>query len=233
MKLPNSSAIEKALAANDSAAIEAMLDKGLAANWRDDDGNTLLHHAARMGDTLFTDKLLAKGALANTRNAQLETPAEIASQWGHDALAQQLRARAFAQKQAAPVAPLEFKTLQDIRDLSASTGADQFHFLARQGRFADVIKLAAKDANGFSATDLLGRGADGDRTILKVCEAGLVPELLNPQVWGRKTEDFQNVWSYVPEKYKEGHDVDAFLNEIRQARLQSYAKPKFGGFKPK
>ena len=233
MKLPDSSSIEKALAANDSATIEAMLDKGLAANWQDSTGNSLLHHAARMGDTLFTDKLLAKGALANVRNAALETPAEVAAQWGHDALAHQLRARAFAQTQAAPEAPLESKSLQDIRDLSASTGADQFNFLARSGRFADVIKLAAKDAAGFTAADLLGRDADGDRTILKVCEAGLLPNLLNPAVWGRKAEDFQNVWSHVPEKYKDGLDADAFLNEIRQARLQSYAKPKFGGFKPK
>ena len=88
-------------------------------------------------------------------------------------------------------------------------------------------------AQFLAGTDLLGRDADGDRTILKVCEAGLLPNLLNPAVWGRKAEDFQNVWSHVPEKYKDGLDADAFLNEIRQARLQSYAKPKFGGFKPK
>ena len=234
MKLPNSTEIEKALAANDSAKIETMLDKGLAAGWQDAAGNTLLHHAARMGDNLLTDKLLAKGAKAGVRNAHLETPAEIAAQWGHDALALQLRARVWAESKAAPsVTPLDYKSLQDIRDAGFSTGADQFNFLARSGRFAEVIKLAAMDADGFNAADLLGKGPDGDRTILKLCEADLLQSLIDPKLWARKAEDFQNVWNHVPEKYREGHDIEAFMNEMRQARLQSYAKPKFGGLKPK
>jgi len=232
---PTEADIDKALAAHDSAAIARFLTAGMDANRKDAAGDSLLHYAARDNDAVLAGAIIAAGGKANARNDALETPADVAAIFGHDALSQTLRARAFADDAANLPAALPYKTLQDIRDESARTGVDQFHHLAHLGRFADVAKIAAVDANGFAAADLLGRGADGDTTILKICQTNALASLIKPELWVKKPEDFQSVWQHVPEKYRDGHDIDGFLNGVRQARLQAYAKPKlnpkFGGFK--
>ncbi|MDE1152001.1 MAG: ankyrin repeat domain-containing protein [Micavibrio sp.] len=228
---PSDSEIDKALDAHNAAAIIGWLAKGLDANRKDSAGDALLHHAARQNDTALADAIVAAGGKATSRNDALETPADVAAVWGHDALAQKLRARAAAENTATPAAGLPYKTLQDIRHETAATGVDQFYHLARLGRFADVAKLAATDASGLTAADLLGRGPDGDTTILKICQSNALASIIKPELWLKKPEDFQSVWQQVPEKYREGHDIENFLGNIRQARLQAYAKPKLGGFK--
>jgi len=103
--------------------------------------------------------------------------------------------------------------------------------LARKGQFAGVAALAAADANGFVAADLLGVNAGGEPTLLVLCQRGELGALFKPDLWMKKPQEFQTVWAQVPEDYRAGHDADGFLATLRQALLQSYAKPKLGGFK--
>jgi len=216
--------VEAALAAHDFFKIEQLLGEGLDANWQDARQDTLLHHAARMGDEHLVAVLLAAGAKANARNDQLETPADVAVIWGRDDIARDLKSR----ETLLPGAKTDYTRLQDIRDASARTGVDQFYHLARQGQFAGVAALAAADADGFAAADLLGGNGAGETTLLILAQRGELPLLLKPELWVKRPQEFQAVWALVPQDYKAGHDAESFLIALRQAKLQSYAKPKFG-----
>ena len=54
-----------------------------AINSRDSSGNTVLHYAARLGDSSMIALLLSMGAHREIRNIAAESPAEIAARWGH------------------------------------------------------------------------------------------------------------------------------------------------------
>jgi len=66
--------------ANGRAAIEAIFS-GMAIDARDSSGNTVLHHAARMGRPESITVLLGLGADMNVRNISAESPADIAMRW--------------------------------------------------------------------------------------------------------------------------------------------------------
>lgn len=230
-KIPDAE-VEAALAAHDFFKIEKFLGEGLEANWQDAAKDTLLHHAARMGDEHLVAVLLAAGAKPAAFNAQFETPADVALVWGRDYIARDLKSREGAA--FAPAANSGYASLQEIRDASARTGVDQFHHLARQGRFAAVAQLAAADGNGFTAADLLGGDGAGENTLLVLAQRGELNVLLKPELWVKKPQEFQTLWAQLPLDYKAGLDAEGFLTALRQAKLQSYAKPKLGpkfGFK--
>jgi len=68
--------------ASGRVAIESVFS-GRAINARDPSGNTVLHHAARMGRPEAVSLLLGLGADANVRNISHERPADIALRWNN------------------------------------------------------------------------------------------------------------------------------------------------------
>lgn len=215
--------IENALGAGDANALSRMLGEGLDANWTGAGGQTLLHWAARLGDTAFAGSLIEAGARKEARNEDAETPRDVAVAWGHGALADLLM----------PSAPgtMPCASLAEVRERSRETGVDYFHYLTQAGFFPGLAALAVADGEGFDAADLLARGADGDTALMKICQQGHLPLLAQPALWLKKPEEFQKLWEKVPMHYRNQVDHDSFMSQLRQARLQSYGKPKLKGFK--
>ncbi len=221
--------IDKAVADRDIAALGKYIDAGASVDRRDADGNTLLHHAARFGDLALVEKLVARGAKTFTHNNDGDSPWDVAATWGHDAVATRLDAALRAEMKAAgEIEKISYTSLQQIRDASVKNGASEFHALASRGLFAQVIALAEKDG-GFCAADMLEKGRDGTTVILKLAQQGNLASLLKPALWSARPNDFQNAWLNVPKNYRDGHDFDGFVSGLRQAKLQSYAKPKLPG----
>ena len=59
------------------------LFSGKAIDTKDSSGNTILHYAARKGDTSLITQLISLGASKGTRNIASESPADIAMRWKH------------------------------------------------------------------------------------------------------------------------------------------------------
>jgi hypothetical protein len=216
--------ITRAVAARDVAGVLAALDSGVEANaWRDPRGASLLHHAAIWGDEKFADALITRGAKAYTHNDNSETPADVATIWGREALAKTLAAQQQDEELTKGHATLAFSSLQEIREENTKSGVNQFHHLAKLGQLPQVITLAQL-GGGFTAQDLLGKGPDGDTALQKICEKGQLGLLLKAPLWMDRPDDFTAVWAAVPSNYKRGHDVEGFAGKLRQAKLQSYDK---------
>lgn len=227
---PPDADIDSAIRSQDVAGLVRMLDNGLDANRKDARGDTLLHAAARMGDTALVDKLLEKGARAFVHNDEAETPWDVAVAWGRDKTAKTLRERMDDEKLTRGSDPLAYTSLQDIRDKTSETGVNQFHYLAQKGQFGQVLALAAADKDGLNAGDLLSKGLDGDTVLLKICQQGQLPLLAKPELWVKRPQDFQTLWENVPGNYRKDVDYNAFVSALRQAKLQSHGKVKLKGF---
>jgi len=78
-------AAEVALTSGENA-VRALFSGG-AISARDISGNTILHFAARDGDTAIISQLLSLGAAAQIRNIAAESPADIALRWNNHAAA--------------------------------------------------------------------------------------------------------------------------------------------------
>jgi ankyrin repeat protein len=68
--------------AKGSDAIQSVFS-GKAIGAKDGSGNTILHYAAKTGDTGAISALIALGADKNIKNIASESPAEIARRWNH------------------------------------------------------------------------------------------------------------------------------------------------------
>ena len=68
--------------ANGRLGIESIFS-GMAIDARDSSGNTVLHHAARMGRPDAIRLLLGLGADVSVRNISMESPADIALRWNN------------------------------------------------------------------------------------------------------------------------------------------------------
>ena len=222
--------IDDAFRARDVAGLRRMLDGGLDANWRSERGDTLLHSAARLGDISLVEKLFDKGATALRFNADGETPWDTAVIWGNDDSAKLIARHLSDEKLTRGNDPIPFTSLQDIRDKAAETGINPLHELAQRGQFNQVLALAPADPQGLNAADLLSKGLDGDTVLHKICRHGQLPLLAKPELWVKKPQDFQRLWDNVPTHYRKDVDYDAFVSALRQAKLQSYGKPKLKGF---
>lgn len=231
MTAPSAREIEAAIEKDDTASLKRYLDAGMDANWKDDTGNTLLHHAARIGDVSFIGSLLGKGAKPFVLNENLETPHDVAVIWGKTSAAAQI-AVPMARDRENGAEKIAFVSLQEIRDLSAKEGVNHFYILAKSGRFAQVAALAAKDARGLSSADLLSQGPSGDSVILAVALRGDLKEIMKPALWHSRPEEFEAVWQAVPAQYKKGIDHEGFVGALRQERIKSFGKPKLPGLKP-
>jgi ankyrin repeat protein len=229
-KQPSEDEIDDAFRSRDAIRLWGMLDNGLDPNWRNARGDTLLHSAARMGDLSVVEKLFEKGAKALCFNAEGESPLDTAIIWGNDKTAQMIQARLNEEKLTRGNDPIPYASLQDIRDKAAETGIDPLHDIARRGQFNQVVPLALNDAQGLNAADLLSKGLDGDTVLLKICQHGQLPLLAKPELWVKKPQDFQKIWDSVPTHYRKEVDYDSFVSALRQAKLQSYGKPKLKGF---
>jgi ankyrin repeat protein len=71
------------LSLNTGADMVRALFSSEAINSSDSSGNTVLHYAARLGDSSMISLLLSMGAHREIRNIAAESPAEIAMRWGH------------------------------------------------------------------------------------------------------------------------------------------------------
>jgi len=231
-------ALNAALDTRDSAAIVGLLDQGLDANWQDDRGRSLLHYAAAWNDAALVDALTDKGAKLTQADHAAASPQDIAIAFGHDVLAQSLatRLQLAQENQAAPAGQkndFPFTDLAALRTESARSLTDQFNYHVRLGHLPDILAAAAKDAQGLSAADFLGRGPDGDTTLLNLCQKGQLGLLLDANLWHKKPEEFKTLWAQVPKDYQKEHDADGFIAKLRQVRLQSFVKPQLKGYKPK
>lgn len=227
---PSSEEIDSAFRARDVIGIIRMLDGGLDPNTRNERGDTLLHSAARLGDISLVEKLLVAGAKALCFNAEGEAPHDTAVIWGNDNAAKIIKSRMAEEKLTRGNDPIPFQSLQEIRDKAAESGLSPLHDLARRGQFNQVLALVPADPQGLSAADLLAKGLDGDTVLLKICQQGQLPLLAKAELWVKKPQDFQRLWENVPTHYRKDVDYDAFVSALRQAKLQSYGKPKLKGF---
>lgn len=229
----HSAALEIAIDAQDAAAMTALLDQGADANWQDAQGRRLMHYAAAWNNAALVDTLVEKGARVTVFDHKTETPRDFAIAFGHDALAADLTKRMAAEQSAAPPANLPFADIAAVRAESVKTLTDQFNYHVRIGHLSGLLALAAKNADGLMAADVLGKGPDGDSTLLKICQQGRLGDLLNVKLWQKRPEEFQTMWAAVPQDYRKGHDGEGFVSRLRQARLQSFGKVHLKGFKPK
>eukprot|EP00831_Metopus_contortus_P082618 TRINITY_DN8976_c0_g1_i1.p1 TRINITY_DN8976_c0_g1~~TRINITY_DN8976_c0_g1_i1.p1 ORF type:complete len:350 (-),score=60.07 TRINITY_DN8976_c0_g1_i1:12-1061(-) len=69
---------------------QMLVDKGADINYVDDDGDTLLHSAAKVNSNKNMTFLLEKGLDINARNNAGETPLHIVAENGYDSVAEQL-----------------------------------------------------------------------------------------------------------------------------------------------
>jgi len=226
-------AIQAALDAGDSAALIALVGGGADVNWRDAGGRSLMHYAAAWNDAALVEALAAKGAAVTVFDDKTETPRDYAIAFGHNALAADLQKRMATEENAASPAALPFKDMAALRAESVATLTDQFNYHVRTGRLSGLLTLAARDADGLMAQDVLGTGPEGDTTLLKICQQGRLGDLLDVKLWQKRPDDFQAVWQHVPADYKKGHDGEGFVARLRQARLQSFSKIRLKDLKPK
>lgn len=226
-------ALLAALEAGDRARLTGLIDSGADIGFRDAEGRGLMHYAAVWNDDKLVDLLVAKGATVTAYDNKGSTPRDYALAYGHDALAAGLQKRMAAEKDAAPPPPLPFKDMAALRAESVMKLTDQFNYHVRTGHLSALLALAAKDADGLMAQDVLGKGPDGDTTLLKICQQGRLGDLLDVKLWQKRPDDFQLVWQHVPADYKKGHDGEGFVARLRQARLQSFSKIRLKDLKPK
>lgn len=226
-------ALDAAIDTRDVAGITALLDQGADVHWQDTQGRSLMHYAAAWNDTALVETLVEKGASVTVFDHKTETPRDLAIAFGHDALAADLAKRMAVEEAGATPVKLPFADMAALRAESVKTLTDQFNYHVRIGHLSGLLALAAKNADGLVATDVLGKGPDGDTTLLKICQQGRLGDLLNVKLWQKRPEEFQVMWAAVPQDYRQGHDGENFVSRLRQARLQSFGKVQLKGFKPK
>jgi len=210
--------------ARDAAGLTAALDGGLDPAWHDEAGRNLAHFAALWGDVAALEAFTARGVGGVSCDQDGQTPEQLARAMGHDALAHKIAALP-----PAPPPAFGYTSLGEIRRASSENLSDQFNHLVRHGAIDALIALARqeKGAAGLTAADLLGRGADGDTTLLKICQQGALGKLLDVDVWKDRPEEFRKLWQAVPQDYAAAHDAEGFLASAHQAHLQSYVQPDF------
>lgn len=210
------------------ADLLAALDAGLDPRWTDEAGRSLAHFAALWGETETVAAFVARGVPAVSYDADGRTPEQLARAMGHDAAAYRLAALAVSAVRAETALP--FGSLADMRRASFENLSDQFNHAVSRGGLAAVMTLARAAAgtpDKLTAGDLTARGADGDSTILKICQQGQLPLLMDVDVWKDAPDEFRKLWDAVPKDYAAAHDVDAFMAAAHRAQLESYVQPDF------
>lgn len=225
--------------ARDGAGLVAALDAGLDAGWRDEAGRSLAHFAALWGETETLDAFIARGVSAVSFDAEGKTPEQLARAMGHDAAAYRLAKSGAVAPSDAPV----FASLADMRRAGFENLSDQFNHAVSRGGLAAVMTLAraaAGTADKLTAADLTAKGADGDSTLLKICQQGQLAQLFDTAVWKDSTDEFRKLWAAVPQDYAAQHDAEGFLAAVHRAQMENYVQPDFrlgsrpskGGNKP-
>lgn len=209
--------------ARDVAGLTAALDDGLDPAWQDQAGRTLMHFAVLWDDRAAFETFAARGVPHAGRDHSGETPEHLARALGYNAIAYKLA------QLPQPAGAFDYQSLADMRRLSAENLSDQFNHAVRSGGLDGLLALArqTKGADALRAADLLGRGADGDTTILTICQQGQLGKILDVEIWKDKPEEFRKLWQEVPQDYAAAHNAEAFLAQAHQAFLQSYVQPDF------
>lgn len=213
--------------ARDVAGLTAALDGGLAPDWRDAAGRGLMHFAAAWDDKAALEEFTARGVAPRSYDENGRTPEDMARVMGHDGFAYKLAQKTAQLLPDAAASDIGYASLADIRRASSENISDVFNALVVQGKLDGVIALARTDAEGFAAADFLGRDAEGDSTILKICQRGDLGKLMDVAAWKERPEEFRNLWTHVPQDYAAKHDAEGFIAAAHQARLQEYTQPDF------
>lgn len=219
-------AIADMIDARDVSGLTAALDSGLAPDWRDEGGRSLMHFAAAWDDKAAMEAFAARGVALRSYDAVGRTPEDMARAMGHDGMAYQI-AKKYTPDTAAVPQETGYATLADVRRAGAENLSDVFNALVTQGKLDGLVALARKDAQGFAAADFLGRDAAGDTTILKICQRGDLGKLMDVPAWKERPEEFRKLWAHVPQDYAAKHDADGFIAAAHQSRLQDYVQPDF------
>lgn len=219
----NDDTIADLIDARDTAGLLAALDAGLPPTWRDDAGRTLNHFAAAWNDEVTLRAFAARGVPLHSFDNNGRSPQDMARMMGHDGLAYRLA----KEQTPAAAADIGYDSLGAIRKASQESLADVFNAIVLRGGLDQLVALARKDVNGFAASDFLGKDAEGDSTLLKICQRGDLGKIMDVAAWKERPEEFSKLWAQVPQKYQEGHDAESFIAAAQQARLQNFAMPDF------
>ncbi|MDX1672657.1 MAG: ankyrin repeat domain-containing protein [Balneolaceae bacterium] len=82
--------LQKAVQQGKHKKVAALIEDGADINATDDVGNTVLFHAAKVGDRLVMEVLLKNEAKVNVQNSTGTTPLMIAAKYGHPHVVKQL-----------------------------------------------------------------------------------------------------------------------------------------------
>lgn len=215
---PTQKEIIAAITNGRSPNMQAVLDAGADANWKDSNGRTFLHFAALNGRADIVDILLKKGAVADIYDHMGETPADAARIFGFADIAKTLDLAVAAERKLSPTKPLPFKTLAEMR-----TQPGALALAVRDGRIKDVAALALATGENFIADDFLAKDLSGKSLAFNLASKKDLEPLMNPALWVKSGNAFARVWSDVPHDAKADVNYEAFASGMHQMRLK--AKP--------
>lgn len=218
MTAPSQKDIIAAIANGRSPNMQAVIDAGADANWKDANGRTFLHFAAVNGRADIVDVLLKKGAIADVYDHMGETPADAARIFGFVDIAKTLDLAMATERKLKPSKSLPFKTLAEMR-----TQPGALALAVRDGRMKDVAALALANGENFIADDFLSQDFSGKSIIFNLASQKDLAPLMNPVLWVKSGNAFAQVWNNVPHDAKADVNYEAFASGMHQMRLK--AKP--------
>lgn len=214
--------IEILLKNNDlSPLIDMLLDGTVSCSWTDAHGWTLAHHAAAKGAKNLADAVITAGGSVRQTTPLLHLPSDIALFFGHDVLAQHLRAQERTEKSVQPQKDIGYKTLDEIRRDSDATGVSQFARIAAMDLFDQILPLAA--TAGFQPQDLLQPGFDGASALDVLLRRGDTASLMQIQYFQNRPETIEVLQQALSPQARKNLRIDA----LQAALSGSPAQKKF------
>jgi ankyrin repeat protein len=206
----------------DITEIKTLLTSEKASAWRDDAGNTLLHHAARLGDAKLVQECLDRGQRTLAVNEEGDRPSEIARAWGWDEAAVLIETHQRQEKLFVP--SLKCASMAELREAPGG-----IYMAVKKYSLQPIVALALKTGETFAAEDFLTPGADGNTPLMVICARGEFPLLLNVELW-KTSQAFKTMWKHVPQAYQKDLDISSFNIHLTQTKLKlSTRAPKLRG----
>lgn len=186
---------------NDLASLINLLESGaLSPTWEDTYGWTLMHHAAAKGSSDLADSLITAGGTAHRITHNLHLPSDIATFFGHDMLALFLREQERLEKSSLTPPDIGYKSLDEIRKASDTTGVSQFARIAAIDAFDQVLNLAKSE--GFQPQDLLQPGFDGTSALDILLRRGDGASLMQRAYFEKTPETLDALHQILPQEVR-------------------------------
>lgn len=208
-------------AERDFTQINAWVEQGIFSKWTDDRGRNLMHFAAAWGNADLAEKLMTQGVSVSEPDHDGRTPIDIARGFAQDELAKKMEGLQRTQARGMKNTPVDYNSLEEIRNEIQKTGKNIFYDLAAKGEFNRVVTLALADPQGLTADDLLSKNNYGDTVLLALCRQGSFSTLLQKPLWQGRSGAFETIWSHVPYDYKKNLKGGDLLRLIKQESLIS------------